>query len=192
MVDYPNSLSSAVFWVLSFLTLCSAIALIILDNIIYSAFLLGLTLLSIAGLFFLLNADFIGAAQILIYVGAINVLILFAIMLVNKKSYFIIPTSALKSQQVLVSLLCTFLFFNLFQASFQFIPDEKKVIESGENLKSFSIIAQQIFSTHLLAFETLSVLLLAALIGAILIAKNENLISSNKNLNSQKFTNYDS
>lgn len=194
MVEYPSSLSSAVFWVLSFLTLCSATALILLENIIYSAFLLGLTLLSIAGLFFLLNADFIGSAQILIYVGAINVLILFAIMLVNKKSYPTVQTSGLKSQEVLVSFICSFIFFNLFRASLELPSKEEnaKSLINDETVSSFGVIAQQIFSTHLLAFETLSVLLLAALIGAILIAKNENLIISSENGNSEKFSNYDS
>ena len=56
-----------------------------LPNIVYSASLLGGVFLSVAGLYLMLNASFIAAAQILIYVGAVNVLILFAIMLVNKK-----------------------------------------------------------------------------------------------------------
>ena len=62
-----------------------ALGVVMLPNIVYSAFLLGGVFLSVAGLYLMLNASFIAAAQILIYVGAVNVLILFAIMLVNKK-----------------------------------------------------------------------------------------------------------
>ena len=74
-----------VFALLAAAVLVGAIGVVILPNIVYSAFLLGGVFLAVAGLYLLLNASFIAAAQVLIYVGAVNVLILFAIMLVNKK-----------------------------------------------------------------------------------------------------------
>ncbi|XTZ20805.1 MAG: NADH-quinone oxidoreductase subunit J, partial [cyanobacterium endosymbiont of Rhopalodia fuxianensis] len=60
----------------------TSLGFVLLSNIVYSAFLLGGVFISIAGIYILLNADFVAVAQVLIYVGAINVLILFAIMLV--------------------------------------------------------------------------------------------------------------
>ena len=76
------------FVILTVMMLGSALGVVLFENIVYSAFLLGGVFISISGFYILLNADFVAAAQVLIYVGAINVLILFAIMLVNKKEDF--------------------------------------------------------------------------------------------------------
>lgn len=76
------------FGILAVMMLGAALGVVLLSNIVHSAFLLAGVFLSISGLYILLNADFVAAAQILIYVGAVNVLILFAIMLVNKQENF--------------------------------------------------------------------------------------------------------
>jgi NAD(P)H-quinone oxidoreductase subunit 6 len=73
------------FVALSAAVAIGALGVVLLPNIVYSAFLLGGVFLSVAGLYLLLNASFVAAAQVLVYVGAVNVLILFAIMLVNKQ-----------------------------------------------------------------------------------------------------------
>ncbi len=76
------------FGLLAVIMIGTALGVVLLKNIVYSAFLLGGTFVSIAGLYILLNADFVAAAQVLIYVGSVNVLILFGIMLVNKRETF--------------------------------------------------------------------------------------------------------
>jgi len=73
------------FLILSSVIVSGALGVVLIDNIVYSAFLLGGVFMSVAGLYLLLNASFVAAAQVLVYVGAVNVLILFAIMLVNKQ-----------------------------------------------------------------------------------------------------------
>ena len=73
------------FSLLSLIIIVGSLGVVLLESIVYSAFLLGGVFLSVAGLYLLLNASFVAAAQILVYVGAVNVLIIFAIMLVNKK-----------------------------------------------------------------------------------------------------------
>ena len=73
------------FSILSLIIIVGSLGVVLLESIVYSAFLLGGVFMSVAGLYLLLNASFVAAAQVLVYVGAINVLILFAIMLVNKK-----------------------------------------------------------------------------------------------------------
>ena len=73
------------FLVLSAVVVAGSLGVVLLSNIVYSAFLLGGVFMAVAGLYLLLNASFVAAAQVLVYVGAINVLILFAIMLVNKR-----------------------------------------------------------------------------------------------------------
>ena len=63
--------------VFTFLSIASAFGVIFLPNLVYAAFSLMITLVGIAGFYLLLNADFLAAAQILLYVGGINILILF-------------------------------------------------------------------------------------------------------------------
>ena len=65
------------FGLLGLIMIVGALGVVLLSNIVYSAFLLGLVFISISGLYILLNAGFVAAAQVLVYVGAVNVLILF-------------------------------------------------------------------------------------------------------------------
>ena len=93
------------FSVLSLVVIIGAIGVILLENIVYSAFLLGGVFMSVAGLYLLLNASFVAAAQVLVYVGAVNVLIIFAIMLVNKKED-LRPIENLKSRKIISTSIC--------------------------------------------------------------------------------------
>jgi len=68
------------FTVLSLVVIIGALGVVLLESIVYSAFLLGGVFMSVAGLYLLLNASFVAAAQVLVYVGAVNVLIIFAII----------------------------------------------------------------------------------------------------------------
>ena len=65
------------FSILSLIIIIGSLGVVLLESIVYSAFLLGGVFMSVAGLYLLLNASFVAAAQVLVYVGAINVLILF-------------------------------------------------------------------------------------------------------------------
>lgn len=168
-----ESVQQVVFWILSFIAISSALGVILLPNIVYSAFLLGLTLISVAGVFFLLNADFVGTAQILIYVGAINILLLFGIMLVNQKQDNFFSSFFFSFNQVGLIIICSIIFFSII--NFVSIEDWQ-TIESNFFETSVPAIAIQLFSTYLLSFETISVLLLSTLIGAVLIAKNESFL----------------
>ena len=168
-----ESIQQVVFWVLSFISIFSALGVILLPNIVYSAFLLGLTLISVAGIFFLLNADFVGTAQILIYVGAINILLLFGIMLVNQKQDSFLSIFSFNFNQISLVLICSVIFLSL--VNFISIEDWK-IGELNIFETSVPTIATQLFSTYLLSFETISVLLLSTLIGAVLIAKNESFL----------------
>jgi NAD(P)H-quinone oxidoreductase subunit 6 len=73
-----------VFALLATGVVVGSLGVVLLPNVVYAAFLLGGVFLSVAGLYLMLNASFIAAAQVLVYVGAVNVLILFSILLVNK------------------------------------------------------------------------------------------------------------
>ena len=74
---------SVIFWILAFIIIVSALLVVTLKNIFHSALFLILCLFTIAGIYIMLNAEFLAAAQVLIYVGAVSILIIFAIMLTS-------------------------------------------------------------------------------------------------------------
>jgi len=156
--------------VLAAMLTASAMGVVLLQNIVYAAFLLGACFISVAGLYLLLNADFVAAAQVLIYVGAVNILILFAIMLVNKRQdYQDVKFGAIRS--VVTGVVCLGLFALLGVT----VTSTKWAITSNiaKLPSTLMVIGQHFFSDYLLPFELASVLLLVALIGAIVLARRE-------------------
>ena len=159
------------FVILSVTMIASALGVVLLSNIVYSAFLLGGVFVSIAGLYLLLNADFVAAAQVLIYVGAVNVLILFAIMLVNKREDFA-PIANRWIRQVSTALVCIGLFALL---STMVVATPWAVYTGTAVVGNNSVveIGMHFFSDFLLPFELASVLLLMAMVGAIILARRD-------------------
>ena len=161
--------------------------IVVLPNILYAAFLLGGVLFCIAGLFLLLNADFIAAAQVLIYVGAINILILFAIMLVNNTNIRANKITVSSFDQLFPALISS-VFFILLSKSFQETKDLnilKPIIQSTELNTTNSNVVQiglHFFTDFLLQFELISLILLITLIGAVTIARKENFSRQDINL----------
>ncbi|NER52972.1 MAG: NADH-quinone oxidoreductase subunit J [Symploca sp. SIO1A3] len=156
---------------LSVMMLGAALGVVLLNNIVYSAFLLGGVFISISGLYLLLNADFVAAAQILIYVGAVNVLILFAIMLVNKRQDFT-PVANSWIRKVSTGLVCVGLFALLgtmvLATSWSTYSGSPVIGQS-----SVTEIGMHFFTDFLLPFELASVLLLMAMVGAIILARRD-------------------
>ncbi|MFM2428917.1 MAG: hypothetical protein RLZZ511_130 [Cyanobacteriota bacterium] len=158
------------FGILTVMMLGGALAVVLLDNIVYSAFLLAGVFVSMAGLYILLNADFVATAQVLVYVGAVNVLILFAIMLVNKREDFVAIKGAavrkLASAVVcggIMALLSTMVLRTPWAISSETPAGDGAIVKIGIHF----------FTDFLLPFEIASVLLLVALIGAIVLARRE-------------------
>jgi NAD(P)H-quinone oxidoreductase subunit 6 len=158
------------FVVLSATLVLGSLGVVLLPNIVYSAFLLGGVFLSVAGLYLMLNASFVAAAQVLVYVGAVNVLILFAIMLVNKKET-LSPIPGLALRRVLSGAVCAGLFALLIRVAFTTpwaLPGPEPVGEDATIR-----IGEHLFTDYLLPFELASVLLLIAMIGAIVLARRD-------------------
>ncbi len=159
------------FSVLSLVVIIGALGVVLLENIVYSAFLLCGVFLSVAGLYLLLNASFVAAAQVLVYVGAVNVLIIFAIMLVNKKED-LKPIENLNSRRIISTSICLTLLSLLIRVDLSnvwVIASPNSAI--GE--ESTYRIGEHLFSDYLLPFEVASVLLLMAMIGAIVLARKD-------------------
>ncbi|MCP2727614.1 NADH-quinone oxidoreductase subunit J [Limnofasciculus baicalensis] len=159
------------FAILAVMMIGSALGVVLLNNIVYSAFLLGGVLVSMSGFYLLLNADFIAAAQILVYVGAVNVLILFAIMLVNKREDFA-PIKNRWIRTASTALVCAGLFAllgTMILATSWPVQTDPSLIPASSVVE----LGKHFFTDFLLPFELASVLLLMAMIGAIILARRD-------------------
>ena len=169
-MNLAEGVQSVSFGILGVMMIGAALGVVLFANIVYSAFLLGGVFISMAGLYLLLNGDFVAAAQILIYVGAINVLILFAIMLVNKRQDFSpLPSAGMRKIVTgVVSLGLFALLSTMVVATPWANPSTTPPTED-----SIVLIGQHFFTDYLLPFELASVLLLMAMVGAIILARRE-------------------
>ena len=173
-MNISNSTELICFAILSTVVVIGSLGVILLSNIVYSAFLLGGVFMAVAGLYLLLNASFVAAAQVLVYVGAVNVLILFAIMLVNKKEE-LMPIKSLQIRRILSAGVCAGLLLLLVRVDLTTpwsVPGPAAIGEQATER-----IGEHLFTDYLLPFELASVLLLMAMIGAIVLARRDVLVT---------------
>ena len=158
--------SIVAFWLLAALTLGSALAVVIVRDLIRAVVLLITSFLGVAGLYITLSADFVAVVQVLIYVGAISVLMLFAIMLTpragrnNAETFFRIPGILLAG---LVA----------FTISLISLDTDWAVVERGGFEETASAIGESLLDKYVLPVEMAAVLLLVAMLGAILLVHPE-------------------
>nr|QIR63514.1 NADH dehydrogenase subunit 6 [Piper nigrum] len=153
-----------------------SLGVILLTNTIYSAFSLGLVLVCISLFYILSNSYFVAAAQLLIYVGAINVLIIFAVMFMKGSEYskdFSIWTVGDR----VTSLVCTSIFFSLITTILDtswygiiWTTRSNQIMEQ-DLLSNVQQIGIHLVTDFILPFELISIVLLVALIGAIAMAR---------------------
>jgi NADH-quinone oxidoreductase subunit J len=154
------------FWLLAALTVGSALGVVAVRNLIRAVVLLVTSFLGVAGLYITLSADFVAVAQVLIYAGAISVLILFAIMLTPLAS----RDNAEAFLQVPGLLLAGLVAFTI---GFVSLETDWSVVERGGFEETASAIGEALLSKYVLPFEMASVLLLVAMLGAILLVRPE-------------------
>ena len=163
------------FWAFAGLALASALACITRRSPVASALWLVVTLFALAALFVLLDAQFIAVLQLLVYAGAIMVLFLFVIMLLNLghpgpmdvKGPVGVGTAFLLGGVLLFQL--WILRQAALPASIQLPPGSVARLQQEQGF--VAAIAQPLFDTYLIPFEITSLLLLAALVGAVVLAK---------------------
>ncbi|MFH1484847.1 MAG: NADH-quinone oxidoreductase subunit J [Chloroflexota bacterium] len=152
------------FWVLAIVTVVSALAVVALRNVFHAALFLVLCFVSVAGIYVTLNADFLAAVQVLIYAGAIAVLILFAIMLTREVRQGN-PSNRLQVPAFIIAALMLITLVSVFTATpWQIATEAPPEQTTGP-------IALSLFAGFALPFEVASVLLVAAIIGAIALVK---------------------
>jgi NADH-quinone oxidoreductase subunit J len=151
------------FWILAGLTLVSGAGVMLSRNLLHAVLFLIVTFIGVAGFFVLLSADFIAMAQIIIYVGAISVLVLFAVVLTpragrdNGESEFAVTAVSLA-----VALAAVFIFV---------ITDTSWSKVAADPALTGRELGNALLTTWVLPFEIASVLLTAALVGAIMLAR---------------------
>lgn len=160
------------FWIISGLTVLGALMAVTLRNLVHCVLSLILFFLGIAAHYFLLRADFIGAVQILIYIGAVAVLILFAIMLTRNVTGTEGPREVLGVKWWAGSIIAGVMAAMLCWAA-QGDALSKALPAGDQTHISIAAIGQGFIGDWIVPFEIMAVLLTAALIGAVVIALEE-------------------
>ncbi|MCS6823473.1 MAG: NADH-quinone oxidoreductase subunit J [Cytophagaceae bacterium] len=155
-----------IFIILSLAAIISALVVIFSNNPVYSVLSLVITFFSIAGHFVLLNAQFLAIVNVIVYAGAIMVLFLFVIMLLNLNKSS--EPSAPLIMKVASSVAGGLLFITLLGALRQ---SEASAGLSGGNIGSVESLGRTLFTNFLFPFEVSSVLFLSAMIGAVMLGK---------------------
>lgn len=152
------------FWALAAVTLVAAGGVVVSRNLFHAVLFLILTFIGVAGFFALLSAPFLAVAQVIIYVGAVSVLLLFAILLTpragrdNGETRMLLPGVLLS-----ISLAAVFLFV---------IYDTTWAVRSEDPGINANSLGSALLSTWVVPFELASVLLTAALVGAIMLVRS--------------------
>ena len=152
------------FILLSFFTLAGGLGVVVTRNVVHAALALLLSLMAVAGIYLILFAEFLALVQVLIYGGAIIIVLLFAIMLTRTGEYPRIsdnrqwPLAAVAALGLLGVLVPAFLI--------------RGVKDSEPHNPPFTELANSLFTRWAIPFEVASLVLLVALIGAIIIARS--------------------
>lgn len=158
------------FFILSAIILSSAVYIVTTKNIMRAVFVHLLALSCVGGLYILLYAQFIAMMQILIYAGAVTIMVLFALMLTRAQQGGL--DLALDIQQRWMALLTAAIFFGMLM-----LVEARKVWQVASKGITHILTVQQfgkiLFSGYVLPFELISVLLLVALVGVIVLASKE-------------------
>jgi len=160
-------MEQAIFGVLALGAVASSLVMITRKRPVHSAVAFLGTLVSLAGLFLLLLAQFVAILQIIIYAGAILVLFLFVIMLLHAHSGEG-PVEKLRFQNPLAWLLSAALFGGLL---FLYVRSGLKAAAPPKGMGTAELVGSTLFDRFILPFEVASVLLLAGILGAVVLAK---------------------
>ncbi|MCG3118106.1 MAG: NADH-quinone oxidoreductase subunit J [bacterium] len=181
-LDMAINLQTILFGLFSVVAVGAAMMMILHRNPVYSAIYLIVTLFALAGFYVLLNAPFVASVHVIVYAGAIMVLFLFVIMLLNlkrdpsrergkvaRRAFAVLIVAALLVE---IGVLIGGAFLNG-NAPVDPPPAAGLAHEGTTFMGSTAIIGKQLFTTYLLPFEIASVLLLVGMIGAVILAKRK-------------------
>ncbi len=179
-----------IFWVLAVVSVAAAIGVVTLKDVFRGALLLVLVFLAVAGFFVMMNAEFLAVVQVLIYAGAIAILIIFAIMLTREVQRGNLPNRLQPFAVVLPALLLAALVFVAVDTDWNLVEDQPEQLrEKIELVQTNSLggipddlraevpgserssLGELLINDFVLPFEAASVLLLAAVLGALVLVR---------------------
>jgi NADH-quinone oxidoreductase subunit J len=161
------------FYILSAITLATGLLTILSKNPIHSAIYLVLCFFSIAGHYLMFNAEFLAVVHVIVYSGAIMILMLFTIMLMNLNKEDE-KNKPLLSRIAAVIAFCL-LAFVLLAVFIKSQPVIKEYKASGQDYQSIKVLGQVLLNNYMVPFEFASILLLVSMIGAVLLSKKEHI-----------------
>ena len=162
-----GSVDDALFAALATLMLAAALAVVTMRDIIRCGLAMIVAFLALAGIYVIVGAPLVAAAQVIVYIGAISVLILFAIMLTQSKAG---PASLVFQTQAVPAAIASIVLAVLIALGVA----ATDWAEAGHRARvATDALARVLFDEYVLPFEVVSVLLLAAVIGGVFIAKRE-------------------
>ena len=165
-------METVLFYVLAVVTLASAFFVVFLRRPVHNVVFMILTMISLAGLFLLLHAEFIAMVQLIVYAGAVMVLFLFVIMLLNLEVFY--PGQDGKAARMWVGALLGLGLLVMLGGVLKAVLPAGKVVGAAafaEGMSNTEIVGRELFTTYLLPFEIASVLLLAAIIGTVIVSR---------------------
>ncbi|WP_196594313.1 NADH-quinone oxidoreductase subunit J family protein [Pectinatus sottacetonis] len=162
-----NAMDTVLFYVLALIVIIAACGIVYCKNLVHSALFMTLCFISIAGLYVLLNADFLAAVQLMVYAGTVVILIALGIMMTRRIS---MDRSNMAERKYTgwVKCISVVLFICL---SYIFINFPVPLAKVNTVQDTVAALAQLLLGHYVLAFEIAAVLLLAAMIGAVVLAK---------------------
>lgn len=167
-------MEAVIFYVLATITVVSALCVVLLRRPIHNILFMIMTMIGLAALYILLHAEFVAMVQLVVYAGAVMVLFLFVIMLLNLEQMPFIddPRAARWWGGIALAVAFVVLILPVIKA-FSPQPAGPTAVGPVGAISNTQVIARELFTTYLLPFEIASVLLLAAIIGAVIIARRK-------------------
>jgi len=163
-----QTLQQLAFYTDAAMIVFSAIMVVSLRNIFHCALFLALGLFGIAGIFVMLHAEFLAGVQVMIYVGAISVLVLFAIMLTRQLTGREIKQNNKQSPLAAFIALLFVVFVLKIATNAKFAVPSEKATDNAT-----AMLGELLVTKYVLPFEVASVVLLMAMVGALLLAKEK-------------------
>ena len=161
-------MDAILFYLLAFFAVAGGLLMVSLKNPLSGAFALILSLCSLAGLFAMLHAEFVFILQVLVYAGAIMVLIIFTIMLLNLKKEEIEEAPVGWMRTIMTALLCAAAAFGAVQI---FGHVQPAAVQVTPEFGSMETVGRAMLSSFVYPFEVISLILLVAIVGVVLLAK---------------------
>ena len=169
-------ISQILFWFLSALAIIAAAGVVLSKNPVYSVLWLIVVFFSISGHYILMNAQFLAIVNIIVYAGAIMVLFLFVIMLMNLNADVEPAKNIYLKLAGVIAGLCLMI---VVVAALAGSADIKVSLTKGTSIGLIKVLGQALFNQYVIPFEISSVLFLSAMVGVVVIGKSEKQIQNN-------------